>query len=71
MKSLQRLALAAGAPVLAWASHAAAQDWAAPITGVQKSLSDAGITLGGGVTGFGQGMAFGDGILRGSVRRQG
>jgi porin len=39
-----------------------AQDWAAPITAAQKSLADAGISIGGGVTGFGQGMAFGDGL---------
>ena len=44
------------------ACPAAAQDWAAPITAVQKSLADAGVSIGGGVTGFGQGMAFGDGL---------
>jgi porin len=41
---------------------AAADDWASPITSAQKSLADAGVSIGGGVTGFGQGMAVGDGI---------
>jgi hypothetical protein len=41
---------------------AAPQDWAAPITAAQKSLADTGLSIGGGVTGFGQGMASGDGI---------
>jgi hypothetical protein len=44
------------------ARPAASQDWAAPITAAQKSLADAGVSIGGGVTGFGQGMGFGDGI---------
>jgi len=44
-----------------WALPAAAGDWAQPIVDVQKSLSDLGVNLTGGVTGFGQGMAAGDG----------
>jgi porin len=51
----------AGAGAL-FALPAAADDWAAPIVGVQKSLADSGVSIGGGVTGFAQGMAFGDGI---------
>jgi porin len=43
------------------ASPCAADDWVAPITAAQKSLADAGVNLGGGVTGFGQGLAAGDG----------
>ena len=58
---LRRLALAAGTSVVVWASPAAADDWATPITAVQKILADAGVKLGGGVTGFGQGPAAGDG----------
>jgi hypothetical protein len=62
MQSLRRLALAAGATGVVWASPAAADDWATPITAVQKSLADAGVKLGFGVTGFGQGLAAGDGV---------
>ena len=43
------------------ASSASADDWAAPITGAQKQLSDAGVSLGCGVTGFDQGLGGGDG----------
>ncbi len=61
VQTLRRLALAAGATGVVWASPAAADDWAKPITAVQKSLADAGVNLGFGVTGFGQGLAAGDG----------
>src|SRR5271157_3328256 len=62
MQSLRRLALAAGTTGVVWASPAAADDWAMRITAVQKSLADAGVNLSFGVTGFGQGLAAGDGI---------
>ena len=61
MQSLRRIALVAGTIGFVGVSPAAADDWAAPITAVQKSLADAGVNLGGGVTGFGQGLAAGDG----------
>jgi porin len=61
MQSLRRLALVAGTIGVVWASPAAAEDWATPITAVQKSLADAGVNLGFGVTEFGQGLAAGDG----------
>jgi porin len=43
------------------ASPAAADDWAQPVVNFQQSLAALGISLGGGVTGFGQGLAGGDG----------
>ncbi len=43
------------------ASPAAADDWAQPVINLKQSLADLGISLGGGVTGFGQGLAGGDG----------
>jgi porin len=46
---------------LALASPAFADDWAQPIVDVQQSLAALGISLGGGVTGFGQAIAGGDG----------
>jgi porin len=61
MRSLRRLVLAAGTTGVVWASPAAADDWATPITSVQKILADAGVNLGASVTGFGQGLAAGDG----------
>ena len=54
MQSLRRLALVAGTIGVVWASPVAAEDWATPITAVQKSLADAGVNLGFGVTEFGQ-----------------
>ena len=44
-----------------WASPATADDWAQPVVNLQQSLAALGISLGGGVTGFGQGLAGGDG----------
>lgn len=44
-----------------WASPASAGDWAQPIVSLQQSLAAAGISLGGGVTTFGQGLAAGAG----------
>ena len=44
-----------------WASSARADDWAQPVVNLQQSLAALGISLGGGVTGFGQGLAGGDG----------
>ena len=61
MQSLRRLAFAGGTIGVVWASPAAANDWATPITAVQKNLADAGVNLGFGVTEFGQGLAAGDG----------
>ena len=61
MQSLRRLAFAGGTIGVVWASPAAADDWATPITSVQQSLADAGVNLGFGVTEFGQGLAAGDG----------
>ena len=46
---------------LALASPAAAEDWAQPVVNLQQSLAAFGISLGGGVTGFGQGLAGGEG----------
>ncbi len=46
---------------LALASPAFADDWAQPVVTLQQSLATFGISLGGGVTGFGQGLAGGDG----------
>ena len=46
---------------LALASPAFADDWAQPVVNLQQSLAAVGISLGGGVTGFGQGLAGGDG----------
>ena len=43
------------------ASSARADDWAQPIVTLQQSLAALGISLGGGVTGFAQGLASGDG----------
>ena len=43
------------------ASPAAADDWAQPIVDLQQSLAALGISLGGGVSGFAQGIAGGDG----------
>jgi porin len=65
VKPVREVTLAASVVVAALATLpclATAQDWAAPITTKQKSLADAGISIGGGVTAFGQGMAFGDGV---------
>jgi hypothetical protein len=45
------------------ASSARADDWAQPIVTLQQSLAALGISLGGGVTGFAQGLASGDGKL--------
>jgi len=56
MQSLRRLAFAGGTIGVVWASPAAADDWATPITAVQKNLADAGVNLGFGVTEFGQGL---------------
>jgi porin len=57
------LSAIAGAAVATWATHACAgDDWAAPIVTVQQSLASLGISLGGGVTGFAQGLAAGDGL---------
>ena len=42
-------------------SSARADDWAQPVVNLQQSLAALGISLGGGVTGFGQGLAGGDG----------
>src|SRR5579862_6507699 len=44
-----------------WASPAAADDWLQPVVNLQQSLAALGISLSGGVTGFGQGMAAGEG----------
>ena len=49
------------AAVTIWASPAAADDWLQPVVNLQQSLAALGISLGGGVTSFGQGMAAGDG----------
>jgi porin len=46
---------------LALATPAFADDWAQPVVNLQQSLAALGISLGGGVTGFGQGLAGGDG----------
>ncbi|RBP11352.1 porin [Roseiarcus fermentans] len=46
---------------LALAAPAFADDWAQPVVDLQQSLAAVGIGLGGGVTGFGQGLAGGDG----------
>ena len=46
---------------LGLASPAAAEDWAQPVVNLQQSLAAYGVSLGGGVTGFGQGLAGGDG----------
>ncbi|MGB7976533.1 MAG: carbohydrate porin [Roseiarcus sp.] len=43
------------------ASPAAADDWAQPVVDLQQSLAALGVNLNGGVTGFGQGLAAGDG----------
>ncbi len=48
MQSLRRLAFAGGTIGVVWASPAAADDWATPITSVQKSLADEGVNLGFG-----------------------
>jgi porin len=57
---MQRLATVLTA-VIIWASPAAADDWAQPIVGLQQSLAALGISLGGSVTGFGQGLVAGGG----------
>ena len=46
---------------LALAAPAFADDWAQPVVNLQQSLAALGVSLGGGVTGFGQGLAGGDG----------
>ena len=43
------------------ASPAAADDWAQPVVDLQQSLAALGVNLNGGITGFGQGLAAGDG----------
>ena len=48
-------------PPSLWASSAGADDSAQPVVNLQQSLAAFGISLGGGVTGFGQGLAGGDG----------
>jgi porin len=55
------LRLAATLVSLALAAPAFADDWAQPVVNLQQSLAAIGISLGGGVTGFGQGLAGGDG----------
>jgi porin len=55
------LRLATALLSFALASPAVADDWAQPIVNVQQSLAALGISLGGGVTGFGQAIAGGDG----------
>lgn len=48
--------------VALWASSAAAaDDWAQPVVDLQQSLGKVGLNLSGGVTGFAQGIASGDG----------
>ncbi len=44
-----------------WTSPAAAEDWLQPTVGLQQSLAALGISLGGSVTSFGQGLASGSG----------
>ncbi len=56
---MQRLVVATLAAVTIWASPAAADDWLQPVVNLQRSLAALGISLGGGVTGFGQGIAAG------------
>jgi len=56
-----RRLIAALTVVTVCASPAAADDWLQPIVNLQQSLAALGISLGGGVTSFGQGMAAGDG----------
>ncbi len=58
---MRRLAATLVALALGLASPATADDWAQPIVSVQQSLAAFGISLGGGVTGFGQGLAGGEG----------
>ena len=55
------LALAATVVAMSLASSARADDWAQPVVDLQQSLAALGVSLGGGVTGFGQGLAGGDG----------
>jgi porin len=47
--------------VIIWTSPAAADDWLQPVVDLQQSLAELGIALGGGVTGFGQGLVAGNG----------
>ena len=56
-----RRLIATLAAVTMWASPAAADDWLQPVVNLQQSLAALGISLGGGVTSFGQGMAAGEG----------
>lgn len=58
---MRRVLLATIPISLALASPAFADDWAQPVVNLQQSLAALGISLGGGVTGFGQGLAGGDG----------
>ena len=53
--------LAATLLAIAPASPAAAADWAQPVVDLQQSLAALGVSLGGGVTGYGQGFAAGVG----------
>ena len=52
---------AAAAALVAATTAAHAEDWAQPIVSAQQSLASLGISLGGGVTGFAQGLQGGDG----------
>jgi porin len=54
---MQRLALAATLVAVSLASSPRADDWAQPVVDLQQSLAALGVSLGGGVTGFGQGLA--------------
>ena len=58
---MRRLALVATLVAISLASSARADDWAQPVVDLQQSLAALGVSLGGGVTGFGQGLAGGDG----------
>ena len=53
--------LAATLLAIAPASPTAAADWAQPVVDLQQSLAALGVSLGGGVTGYGQGLAAGVG----------
>jgi porin len=57
---MQRLATTLTAAII-WASPAVADDSAQPIVGLQQSLVALGISLGGSVTSFGQGLVAGNG----------
>ena len=58
---MRRLALVATLVAISLTSSARADDWAQPVVDLQRSLAALGVSLGGGVTGFGQGLAGGDG----------